>query len=353
MQANCSHQRMLIRDLPQMNSDITRQFLTGNAKQHAASPIRNVWSWSLLRLKGQRMSSKETSRRICQGSVQQNNTYIHHTSIIHAYIHAYMQYLSNQAQATTEVMSFMCLGHYARHLFVSALFVFCCWAPYLFLCYLFSLVVTPSKKKVLYVACICMSNIRHTSQTRSALSCVPEWALLVIMPGSIHICLNAYKHIDAHYSFLSICDYWSGLLMGIYLHWLVMVTGTMIGVAYVYLSASLVIVGHLPMLCLNDAYLLSVGVALDDWCCLPTVLWSTIRWSGIWRLPLSACWGPTGRGAVLCFCTVCTQIHLSRCDRSRYALLIGNENDSKLGHSDLSVTWIRSSLIRRFWICCS
>ena len=48
--------------------------------------------------------------------------------------------------------------------------------------------------------------------------------------------------------------------------------------------------------------------------------------------------GPTGRGAVLCFCTVCTQIHLSRCDRSRYALLIGNENDSKLGHSDLSVT---------------
>ena len=51
-----------------------------------------------------------------------------------------------------------------------------------------------------------------------------------------------------------------------------MVTGTMIGVAYVYLSASLVIVGHLPMLCLNDAYLLSVGVALDDWCCLPTVL---------------------------------------------------------------------------------
>ena len=120
MQANCSHQRMLIRDLPQMNSDITRQFLTGNAKQHAASPIRNVWSWSLLRLRGQRMSSKETSRRICQGSVQQNNTYIHHTSIIHAYIHAYMQYLSNQAQATTEVMSFMCLGHYARRLFVPA-----------------------------------------------------------------------------------------------------------------------------------------------------------------------------------------------------------------------------------------
>ena len=69
------------------------------------------------------MSSKETSRRICQGSVQQKK-HIH--PYIQAYIHAYMQSLLNQAQATTEVMSFMCLGHYARHLFVSALFVFCC-----------------------------------------------------------------------------------------------------------------------------------------------------------------------------------------------------------------------------------
>ena len=46
-----------------------------------------------------------------------------------------------------------------------------------------------------------------------------------------------------------------------------MVTGTMIGVAYVYLSVSLVIVGHLPMLCLNGAYLLSC-------------------WSGVGRLVL-------------------------------------------------------------------
>ena len=46
-----------------------------------------------------------------------------------------------------------------------------------------------------------------------------------------------------------------------------MVTGTMIGVAYVYLSALVVIVGHLLMLCLNDAYLLSC-------------------WSGVGRLVL-------------------------------------------------------------------
>ena len=167
------------------------------------------------------------------------------------------------------------------------------------------------------------------------------------------ICANVYKHINAHYSFLLICNYCSGLLMGIYLHWLVMITRTMIGVAYVYLSASLVIVGLLP--------------TLDDWCCLPTIVAvidgrlvlftsSDLEHNSLeWHLTIaSLCMqGATACGAVLCFCTVCTQIHRSRCDRSRYALLIGNENDWKLGHSDLSVTWIRSSLIRRFWICCN
>ena len=76
--------------LATMNSGITRQFLTGNAKRHAASPIRNVWSWSLLRLRGQRMSSKETSRRICQGSVQQKKTHIH--THMHTYMHTCSPY---------------------------------------------------------------------------------------------------------------------------------------------------------------------------------------------------------------------------------------------------------------------
>ena len=162
MLASCSHRRRLIRDLPQINSGITRQFLTGNEKRHAASPIRNVRSWSLLRLRGQRMSSKEKNQILCQGSVQTTNIHTHTHTCIHTCIHAAPMKSGASDDGSHELSVF---GPFCSSPFRSGIF-FCISLPFPPL--IVSLAVTDTSgtnnKRYCVHARICMYKIRHTSQ---------------------------------------------------------------------------------------------------------------------------------------------------------------------------------------------